>query len=271
VKSLCFDLDPEKLQNPGEAASKILDVCFREREENDEVRRPRIWSHCIILEASRYPDPSYHIWILFLFPLKAKIARWLGMRILELAGLNPKYIEMFPKQEEITPERPYGNFVKLPFGFHQAAGKWSRLLDFNTFQPLPLARLEEKHGLSFSESDLEKLERRETKKTVQTSFQLPKTARLLNDRDEEETVNFLCKYWRTGYRNRLQTYFLGFCLKKCVSHESAYRIVDEVTRRMNDEERQSRLSLVDYHYRARSTVALKGKSGLREIIGELPA
>jgi len=127
-------------------------------------------------------------------------------------------------------------------------------------------------GITFSETDIERILVFAEKRGVQQRFDLiagrPNFKPLI-DQDEEETAKFLCKYWRHGYRNRLETYFLGFCLKKGVSYESAYRIVDEVTKRTNDEERQSRLGLVDYHYRTRSTVVLKGKSGLREIIGEL--
>ena len=129
VKWTCFDLDPEKLSDAKATAKQILNVLLEIQKETDKdevvTERPRVCPNCIVLEASRYPDPSYHIWLLFLNPVKAKVARWLALRTLELAKLNPKLIEVFPKQEEITPERPFGNFVKLPFGKHQVAGKWS--------------------------------------------------------------------------------------------------------------------------------------------------
>ena len=73
-----------------------------------------------------------------------------------MANLNPKQMEVFPKQDELSPEKPYGNFVKLPFGKHQVENKWSRLLSVEAFEPLPGEELENKHGFSFSEKDSEK-------------------------------------------------------------------------------------------------------------------
>src|SRR5665648_32717 len=119
VKWLCFDIDPEKLADPKATAKQIIAVMREKTEDEDGAETPRLWDNTIILEASRYPDQSYHIWTLFMQPVKAKVARWIALQILELANLNPKIIEVFPKQNEITSERPYGNFVKLPFGKHQ--------------------------------------------------------------------------------------------------------------------------------------------------------
>lgn len=269
VKWLCFDLDPEQLEDAKAAAQKILAVLLETEQDGEGNETPRVWPNCIILEASRYPDPSYHIWLLFLIPVRAKVARWPGLRVLEMANVSPKTVEVFPKQEEITADRPFGNFVKLPFGFHQAARKWIRMLDFDTFEPLPLEELESKHGLSFSEKDMATLEGMETKRNVQVTFELPKAFKTLSDREEEKAVQFLCKYWREGARNRLEMYFLGLCLKKGVSFESATRIISQVADRTNDAEKQARLDLVAYHYRNRANVSLKGSSGIREIIREM--
>jgi hypothetical protein len=155
VKWLCLDIDPEKNidPDPKATAKKILSILMQKIKDKEGNETPRIWSNCIILEASRYPDVSYHIWLLFLIPVQAKAARWLGYQILEMANLSPKQIEVFPKQDALTPQTPYGNFVKLPFGKHQVEGKWSRMLDLDTFEPLPIEELENKHGLSFSETD----------------------------------------------------------------------------------------------------------------------
>jgi hypothetical protein len=269
VKWLCFDFDPEKLEDPKEATRKILSVCFEKKEEADGISRPRVWPHSVLLEASRYPDPSFHVWLLFLLPISAKVAQWLGYCILELANLNPKQVEIFPKQAELSRDRPYGNFVKLPFGFHQVEHKWSRMLNFDTFKPIPLHQLESKCGLSFSESDLADIKSLETKKGVQTTFELPNKFKTLSDSEEEKAARFLCKYWQQGARNRLEMYFLGLCLKKGVSYSSAKCIINTVADRTCDPERQSRLDLVDYHYRSRLNVSLKASSGIREIIEEM--
>jgi len=266
VKYLCFDLDPEKLEDPRETAERIIQVCF----EKPDGRYPRVWRRGLLLEASRYPDPSYHVWIFFLVPFPAKAARWLGYRILELANLNPNQIEVFPKQDELTEERPFGNFVKLPLGFHRVEKKWSRFLDFETFKPLKPDILTEVVGVSFSESDRKRmLELASKRKAVQLKFSLPEKFKPLPDREEEKAVQFLMRYWKPGYRNKLELSFLGFCIKRGIAYDSAYRIIDEVTRRTHDEERLERLRLVNYHYKSRLNIPLKGSSGLLEVIKEL--
>jgi hypothetical protein len=222
----------------------------------------------VLLEASRHPDPSFHVWILFSLPVPAKIARWLGLRCLEIAGLNPKAIEVFPKQSELTKGTPFGNFVKLPLGLHQVERKWSRLLNPETFEPLPNEVLPDCWGISFSEEDIAKITSFQEKNHVQATFESPKHYKPLTSNEEERAVQFLCKYWRKGFRNQLEMAFLGWCLKRVVAYESARRIIIEVARRTNDEEKAARLQLVNYHYRnrVRFRQKLKGTSGLREVI-----
>jgi hypothetical protein len=271
VKWLCFDLDPEKLTDPEQAAEKIINVCFERRREADGVERPRIWSHSLLLEASRYPDPSYHVWVLFNVPTYAKVARWLGYRILELASLSPKDVEVFPKQSELSPERPYGNFVKLPLGKHQAANKWSRLLDPETFEPLPNEALLDCFGIAFSEAELSKIMAFPEKDSVQVSLKLSDFLMSLPSEEEQRAAEFLAKYWVKGRRNQLEMAFLGYCLKRGVSYESARRIIERVCNLTNDEERAARIKLVDYHYKNRRGLGgqLAGVSLIREIVKEM--
>jgi len=270
VKYVCFDLDPERLSDPEAAACKILQVCFEKKREADGVERPRIWHHAVLLEASRWPDSSYHVWILFNVPTPAKVARWLGLRILELAGLSPREVEVFPKQTELTPERPYGNFVKLPLGKHQAAGKWSRLLDPETFQPVPNEALLDCFGLSFSEADIAKILAFRDRETVQLPLKLHDFLALSSE-EEEQAAQFLARYWVKGRRNQLEMAFLGFCIKRGIAYESARRIIERVCDLTRDEERAARLALVDYHYKNRMSLgsALAGVSLIREVIKEV--
>jgi hypothetical protein len=270
VKWLCQDLDPEKLADPEQAAKKIINVCFEKRKEADGVERPRIWPHGLLLEASRYPDPSYHIWILFNMPTYAKVARWLGYRILELASLSPKNVEVFPKQSELSPERPYGNFVKLPLGKHQVANKWSKLLDPETFEPLSNEALLECFGIAFSEAELAKITAFKEKDSVQVSLKLADFLMPLPSGEEQRAAEFLAKYWIKGRRNQLEMAFLGYCLKRGVSYESARRIVERVCDLTGDEEKAARLRLVDYHYKSRRGLGgqLAGLSLIREVVKE---
>jgi len=49
VKYLCFDLDPEHLEDPREVTGKIIKVCLEEKDG-----RPRIWKHSLLLERARW-------------------------------------------------------------------------------------------------------------------------------------------------------------------------------------------------------------------------
>jgi len=212
VKYLCFDFDPEHLPDTREAARRLLAVLFEKRREDDSVERPKVWPSAVLLEASRWPDESYHVWVLFSLPVHAKVARWLGLRCLELANLNPKEVEVFPKQTALTKDRPYGNFVKLPLGKHQAAGKWSRLLNRENFEPLPNGALLDCWGISFSESDLAKIMGFEEKGHVQAALALPENFRHV--RVSAPCIEGLLCGVGEGYRNeaalRLSCFFLNF-------------------------------------------------------------
>ena len=213
VKYLCFDFDPEHLPNTRGAVQSLLSVLFEKRLEVDGVERPRVWPNAVLLEASRWPDPSYHVWVLFSIPVHAKVARWLGLRCLEFAGLNPREVEVFPKQTELSEGRRYGNFVKLPLGKHQAAGKWSRLLNPEDFKPLPNDVLLYCWGISFSESDYARIMGFEEKRGVQTTLAFHKNFKH-RQRPAAPCIDGLLLGVNEGYRNeaalRISCFFLNF-------------------------------------------------------------
>jgi len=147
VKWLCFDIDPEHNPKPPETARKLVQTCLENK---------RFYPNSVWLEASRHPDPSFHVWVLFSVPVNAKVAKWLGVKVITFADVNPKQLEVFPKQTEIGSDG-FGNLVKLPLGFHQVEKKWSKFLNLETFEPLPREALFDVEGVSFSEEDLEKI------------------------------------------------------------------------------------------------------------------
>lgn len=274
VKYVAWDFDPEKLQpDPRATVQKVLNVLSFKQQENDGIARPRVWPSAVMLEASRFPDQSFHVWVFFDPPVPARAARWLGHKILELAGLSPKTIEVFPKQDELGETCTFGNFIKLPLGYHQVERKWSRVLGPVSFEPLPNSVLSEKRGVNFSEKDLAQILSMGEKHHVQATL-APVSSELfkpLNSKDEEKTVQFLCRYWKKGHRNELEISFLGLCIKKGVSHASAVRVIAEVCRRTEtDADRtESALRNVDYHYSSRLNINLTSRSGLRSVMGAI--
>ena len=70
----------------------------------------------------------------------------------------------------------------------------------------------------------------------------------LKRKEEDKAVKFLVKYWRKGQRNKLELAFLGYCLKRGVSYESARRIIGHVCDLTCDEEKAG-----EYHVKVATT------------------
>ena len=75
----------------------------------------------ILMEESGSPD-SFHLWLFIEKPTGAKEVKEFLERITK--PVDPG-IEIFPKQDKISTDG-FGNLVKLPFGFHKVAKRWSK-------------------------------------------------------------------------------------------------------------------------------------------------
>lgn len=67
---------------------------------------------------------GYHLVAAFSELLPGNIAYAFTRSIWHQAG-EPEHVDLFPRQGAITPERPYGNQVKLPLGVHRGTGESS--------------------------------------------------------------------------------------------------------------------------------------------------
>jgi hypothetical protein len=143
VKWLCFDIDPERTKDPRAIAYTLAGIA-REAFTQDSV----------LVEASRWPDPSFHVWVLFEPPIKAKIARFLGQKLLSLMKDEGRLIELFPKQESVGSDG-FGSLVKIPLAFHQREKKWSCFIDTSTGNKIdPNELMKVVHGCSLPDKDL---------------------------------------------------------------------------------------------------------------------
>lgn len=62
---------------------------------------------------------GYHLVAAFAEPVPGDVAYRFARAVWEAAG-RPERVDVFPRQGAVTPERPYGNLVKLPLGIHRA-------------------------------------------------------------------------------------------------------------------------------------------------------
>ena len=155
VKWICFDIDPERITEATEVALKIF-----------EQAKKSFGEKAVLLEASRHPDPSYHIWVFLEHSIPAYTARYLGKKILKICKLEKTSIELFPKQDTVS-KGGFGNLVKLPLGIHRKCGKRSCFLNPEKMEPVPnevlndieAAACEEEIYRVFCRTDAEKTEK----------------------------------------------------------------------------------------------------------------
>ncbi len=75
---------------------------------------------------------GYHVREFFKKPVASQVAYWLGQQIrarLKAAGLPD--VEVFPKQDDVTIQTPYGSWVRLP-GKHHKRDHYTRVYDPKT-------------------------------------------------------------------------------------------------------------------------------------------
>jgi hypothetical protein len=72
---------------------------------------------------------GFHVWTFFKKPVASAAVKWLADHVntrLKAAGLPA--IEFFPKQDEVTLQTPYGNWIRAP-GKHHKRDHWTRIYD----------------------------------------------------------------------------------------------------------------------------------------------
>jgi hypothetical protein len=201
VKWLCFDVDVQTAKNAMEIAKKIYGKCVE-----------LFPAKSVSLEASRYDDRSYHIWVFFQPEIPAYVAKFLGERVLEKCE-NPK-VELFPKQTKLDKEG-FGNLMKIPLGLHQQSEKWSYFLNPQTFEPLRSESLFEIHGCSLPEQDIEEIRRRMEREKPSYWFEQKTEEREAYKGDYPPCVLGILRGVEEGIRNesaiRLACFWLNFC------------------------------------------------------------
>lgn len=111
VKWICFDIDAHNTHKQSDAIRDTLKLC----------NRLEIYKIPYVVELSG-TEWSYHIWI-FLDECDVSVAYKFGREF----AVNID-CEVYPKQKYFTPDKPYGNLVKIPCGINKKNGKLSRIV-----------------------------------------------------------------------------------------------------------------------------------------------
>jgi hypothetical protein len=120
--------------------NKVIWTCFDfDGKDLEKEKKKAVKLHKFLVKKGFNPllefsgKKGYHVW-LFVEAIDAASARHFCHDICKEAEV--KAHEIFPKQDEVTKENPYGNLVKLPLGKHMVSGKQSELFHPETHEPL---------------------------------------------------------------------------------------------------------------------------------------
>lgn len=79
---------------------------------HDVVKAYRLFGAHPYVERSR--AKGWHVWVFHDRPMPIALARHAGQGVLAVLDLPP-LTEVYPKQERLDPEKPYGNYLRLPY------------------------------------------------------------------------------------------------------------------------------------------------------------
>lgn len=68
---------------------------------------------------------SYHFWVFFKHPVSLALAYNYARAMVVQKGRYMFSGEIFPKQEKLSPDKVYGNLIKLPLGLNRKSNSWS--------------------------------------------------------------------------------------------------------------------------------------------------
>lgn len=157
-------------------------------------------------------NKGYHIWIFFKKPVPAENVRNIGSEIRDLVGAKVSgdtHVEIFPKQDKLTPSNPLGNLVKVPLGTHPLTGVKSKFISTINWE---------------NGEELDPLTILESTTTLEdfgnciSSYEDP----------SQTIVDILAPHWTEGSRHDLALYLSGWLATAGWSEEDAMDLVERL-------------------------------------------
>jgi hypothetical protein len=235
VRWMAFDVDAKDLEEAKKIAKKICDFL------GPNIR--------YIVQSSG--GKGYHIILIFVEPVPAAEAKAVGDGIRDKLGL-PKtgdpHVEVYPKQDRLTPSNPHGNLLRLPCGFHPVTGNRSLFIDpYNGWESGPIIEPEEALGWRVDIADLKKL---------------------LEDQDpREQVIVILQPFWVDGERHNMSLYTSGFLAAVGWSEEAVESLIEELAENSGGGDIENQLECVrDTFAKYRKGDRIIGSQGLADIL-----
>lgn len=235
VRWMAFDVDSKNLEKSKEIAKKICDFL------GPDIDYAVSWS----------ANKGYHIEIYFDDPVPSAEAKQVGDSIRDHLGL-PKsgdpHVEVYPKQDRLTPSNPHGNLLRLPLGVHPTSGNRSRFVDpYNGWESGP-------------ELDPEEV--------LSRRVNIKQLHKLLEDEDPRvKIIAILEPYWVDGERHNMALYTSGFLASTGYTEEAVNEIVTELDELSGGGDLENQLECVrDTFKKYLAGERIIGSQGLADIL-----
>lgn len=155
---------------------------------------------------------GYHIWIFFKSPVPAENVRNLGNEVRDRIGAKisgDTHVEVFPKQDRLTPHNPLGNLVKIPLGVHPLTG--ARSFFINT-------------------TEWEQGTKEDPDKILSQVITLEDLALCFGDYENpiDLIVDTLVTHWTDGQRHDLALYLSGWLATSGWDKEDALTVIEKL-------------------------------------------
>lgn len=195
-------------------------------------------------------NKGYHIIIFFDEPVPAVEAKMIGDYIRE-ACLLPKsgdpHVEVYPKQDKLTPSNPLGNLLRLPLGQHPTTHNKTLFVDpFNGWEDGP-------------EKSPEKL--------LQWRTTLAEMRKKVVERDpEEQLVAILLPYWSDGQRHEMALYTAGYLASLGWTEQGVIDLVTQLTEETGGDLDNLVECVTDTFQKMYKNESIRGFEGLAHIL-----
>ena len=235
VRYLAFDIDAKDIHEARRIAKKICDFLG-----------PNI-SYAIQSSGGK----GYHIYCFFDGNESALEVKAVGDSIRDHLGL-PKsgdpHVEVYPKQDRLTPSNPHGNLLRLPGGFHPVTGKRSQFIDpYEGWEDGPII------------DPREALSRRVALKDLQKLLEDPEA--------RDQIIGILQPYWVDGERHNMALYTSGFLATIGWTEEAVLELVEELANNSGGGDVENQIECVkDTFEKYRKGDRIIGAQGLADIL-----
>lgn len=195
---------------------------------------------------------GYHILIFLEQPMQAakakKVVDWVREKE-GFASTGSSHVECFPKQAQLTSNRPKGNLLKLPLGLHPRTHNKSVFVD-------PANGWE--HGL-LEDPDVVLRRRAKAEDVLDIVSENPDT--------EVQLTNLMIKYWEDGRRHDVSLFLSGLLTQEGWGIDQTKSLIENICKATGDTEIYNRMQTVESTYQKyKEGKRIRGRQGLGEMM-----